>query len=156
MWNEIFLFFSEFFSEFQLGRIIWEEIKTTFSGRIDSCGFSPSLHLVSAPFSKMQFLINFLSIHLRDVKTILIFTQNSLWLWLVLLIFVVHDKDLFQDFGFNLTMMKMKRIMSEQKWRRQVRRNKITHFFIGNSIFHLSLELLTKFWKMKKLLSSCT
>ena len=22
-----------------------------------------------------------------------------------------------------------------------------THFFIGNSIFHLSLELLTKFWK---------
>ena len=24
----------------------------------------------------------------------------------------------------------------------------ITHFFIGNSIFHLSLELLTKFWKI--------
>ena len=24
-----------------------------------------------------------------------------------------------------------------------------THFFIGNSIFNLSLELLTKFWKMR-------
>ena len=23
-----------------------------------------------------------------------------------------------------------------------------THFFIGKSIYHLSLELLTKFWKM--------
>ena len=41
---------------------------------------------------------------------------------------MVHDKDAISDVKITAQLL---------------------HFFIANSIFHLSLELLTKFWKIK-------